>query len=216
MKIVHGFKSKNLCNLCNLWIHFHPLSVAAGHGECSENPATKGTDLMTIPQRIAAAVEHLAPQPDDQILEIGCGNGAAAALVCERLEGGHLVAIDRSEKQIGVARERLRPHLQAGRASLYVMALESASLYHAKFDKIFAINVNCFWLRYEQPLAAVKQLLKPDGMFFIFYEHPTTAKMVEVAPVLRRNLVASGFAIRRETMSGPVYCLASSPQIEGV
>lgn len=172
---------------------------------------------MTIPKRISAAVEHLAPQPDDQVLEIGCGNGAAAALVCERLVGGHLVAIDRSEKQIRLASGRLRPHLQAGRASLQVAALESAPLGDARFDKIFAINVNCFWLRYEQPLAVVKRLLKPDGAFFIFYEHPATAKMIEVAPVLRANLVQSGLAIWQETMSGPVYCLASWPQTkEGV
>ena len=169
---------------------------------------------MTIPKRVAAAVELLAPQPNDHVLEIGCGNGAAAALVCERLYGGSLVAIDRSEKQIGLARERLRPYLQAGRASLQVGALESAPLEDAQFDKIFAINVNCFWLRYEQPLAVIRRILKPNGAFFIFYEHPTTAKMIEVAPVLRTNLVQSGFAIRQETMSGPVYCLASSPQAE--
>jgi cyclopropane fatty-acyl-phospholipid synthase-like methyltransferase len=53
-----------------------------------------------IPQRITAAVEMLAVQARDHLLEIGCGNGAAAALVCERLGDGRLVAIDRSEKQI--------------------------------------------------------------------------------------------------------------------
>jgi cyclopropane fatty-acyl-phospholipid synthase-like methyltransferase len=169
---------------------------------------------MTISQRITAAIELLALQPDDQVLEIGCGNGVAAALVCERLEGGHLVSIDRSEKQIRLARERLRPHLQAGRASLQVMPLESARLGDAQFDKIFAINVNCFWLHYEQPLATVRRLLKPDGAFFMFYEHPTTAKQREVAPVLRANLAQSGFAIQREVTTGPVYCLMSSLQAE--
>lgn len=169
---------------------------------------------MTIPKRIAAAVELLELQPDDHILEIGCGNGAAAVLVCERLAGGHLVALDRSEKQIRLARERLRPYLQAGKVSLRVTALESASLDDAKFDKIFAINVNCFWLRYEQPLAVVMRLLKPDGMFFVFYEHPAAAKMIEMAPVLRTNLVESSFTIRQEVTTGPVYCLVSSPQSE--
>ena len=163
-----------------------------------------------IPQRIAAAVELLAVQPRDHVLEIGCGNGTAAALVCERLGDGRLVAIDRSEKQISLASERNRAHLKSGKLTLHVTALESATLGDARFDKIFAINVNCFWLRYEKPLDAVKRLLKPHGAFFIFYQQPTTARMREVSLALRNNLVRAGFAIEHETALEQVYCLASA------
>ena len=88
--------------------------------------------------------------------------------------------------------------------------LESAILPEAPFDTIFAINVNCFWLRADEPLAAVRRLLKPDGMFYVFYEHPTAAKMRDVAAVLRTNLVRAGLTIRDETATGPVYALAST------
>ncbi|MCK6629158.1 MAG: class I SAM-dependent methyltransferase [Anaerolineae bacterium] len=162
-----------------------------------------------IPQRIAAAVELLAVQPGDHLLEIGCGNGAAAGLVCERLGEGQLVAIDRSEKQIDLASARNRAHLESGKLILHALALESARLDEARFDKIFAINVNCFWLHSEEPLAAVKRLLKPEGTFFIFYQQPTPAKMREVASVLRANLAHAGFVIKNETETEQVYCLAS-------
>lgn len=163
-----------------------------------------------IPQRIVAAVDLLGLQPHDFVLEIGCGNGTAATLVCERLAEGQLVAIDRSETQIRLARERNRAHIEAGRATFYVMALEAGALPDKQFDKVFAINVNCFWLRYERPLAAVKRLLKPHGVFHIFYQHPTTEKMREVSLALQGNLTQMGFAIQRETTTGPVYCLAST------
>ncbi len=56
----------------------------------------------------------------------------------------------------------------------------------------------------------MKRLLKPHGTFFIFYQHPKTAKMRDVARVLRHNLMRMGFAIKHETATGQVYCLAST------
>lgn len=164
---------------------------------------------ILIPQRIAAAVELLSVQPGDHLLEIGCGNGTAATLVCDRLADGQLVALDWSEKQINLASERNRAHLESGKLSLHGMALESAALGEMQFDKIFAINVNCFWLDFEKPLEAVKRRLKPDGTFFIFYQQPTTAKMRDISLLLRDNLVQAGFVVKQETATEPVYCLAS-------
>jgi trans-aconitate methyltransferase len=48
-----------------------------------------------IPPRIKWAVDLMDPQPSDSVLEIGCGPGPGAELICERLETGKLFAIDR-------------------------------------------------------------------------------------------------------------------------
>jgi len=69
-----------------------------------------------VSQRRAAArlvwgVETLAVQPADRLLEVGCGHGVAVSLVCERLDGGSIVAIDRSPTMIELATRRNADHV---------------------------------------------------------------------------------------------------------
>ena len=66
----------------------------------------------------------MAPDPDDHLLEIGCVL-VAVALVCERLEGGRVTAIDRSPTAIRRAAARNAAQVAAGRAVLRTAALES-------------------------------------------------------------------------------------------
>ena len=61
--------------------------------------------------RLEWAVETLAVQPADRLLEIGCGHGVAVSLVCERLDGGSIVAIDRSPTMIELATRRNAIHV---------------------------------------------------------------------------------------------------------
>ena len=148
-----------------------------------------------IPERLRWAVERLAPAPDDRVLEIGCGPGVAAVLVCERLTTGKLTAIDRSEKAITAAVARNQAHIQAGKADFRVMALEDAALAGQRFDNIFAVNVNIFWTHPGQGLAIVRELMETEGRFYAFYHPPAGTDTAALAEKVSTALSANGFAV---------------------
>jgi SAM-dependent methyltransferase len=169
-----------------------------------------------VPERLRWAVETLAIRPADLVLEIGCGHGVALALVCERLTTGRIVAIDRSAKMTAAAAQRNAEHVAAGRAELRTAALESADFPPAeRFDKIFAVNVNLFWLRpVPDELALIRRLLRPRGTLYLFYE-PPGPRAPELTDKLLAGLAPNGFTTTVSTgttaAGATLLCVAARP-----
>jgi ubiquinone/menaquinone biosynthesis C-methylase UbiE len=126
--------------------------------------------------RLRSIVKQLDIRPDDRVLEIGCGHGVAATLVCERLEGGHLTAVDCSEKMIQAATRRNEAHVEAGRAEFLVAALEDLDLGDRRFDKIFAARVGLFHREPELARGNAERWLAPGGKLFVFYDSLANGK----------------------------------------
>jgi ubiquinone/menaquinone biosynthesis C-methylase UbiE len=95
--------------------------------------------------RHAWVADALSIEPSDRLLEVGCGNGVTASLVCERLGSGHITAIERSTKMIDMAAKRNRAAVAAGRADFRAVPLEQADFGDERFDKVFAMHVAFFW-----------------------------------------------------------------------
>ena len=123
-------------------------------------------------ERLRAIVDQLAVRPDERVLEIGCGHGVAATLVCERLEGGHLLAIDRSSKMIEAARRRNAAHIESGKAEFLVASLEKVDLGDRRFDKIFAVRVGRFGRDPDGARRLAERWLAPGGEVFAFMDSP--------------------------------------------
>jgi ubiquinone/menaquinone biosynthesis C-methylase UbiE len=118
-------------------------------------------------------VDRLDVQPDDRILEIGCGHGVAATMVCERLgEGGRLTAIDRSRKMIDAAARRNAEYVEAGIAEFLVMTLENADLGERRFDKVFAVRVGLFHREPTRARALAERWLVPGGTLLAVFDEP--------------------------------------------
>ncbi|MDQ5832689.1 MAG: class I SAM-dependent methyltransferase [Actinomycetota bacterium] len=123
-------------------------------------------------ERLRSVVEQLSIRPDDRVLEIGCGHGVAATLVCERLGGGHLTAVDRSAKMIEAAELRNAAYVEAGKAEFLVAKLEDLDLGERRFDKIFAVRVGLFHREPERAHGLAEKWLAPGGAISAFFDAP--------------------------------------------
>ena len=124
-------------------------------------------------ERLRSVVEQLDIRPGDRVLELGCGHGVAATLVCERLEEGHLTVIDRSAKMVQAATRRNAAYVEAGRADFLVADLENLDLGDRRFDKIFVVRVGLFHREPERARGLVERWLAPGGAVFVFFDPPS-------------------------------------------
>jgi protein-L-isoaspartate O-methyltransferase len=146
------------------------------------------------PARVTWVVELLDVQPGDEVLEIGGAPGVAVALVCERLDGGRITAIDRSATGVERIRQRNAEHVAAGRAMVEQVDLADFQGEADRFDKVFAVNVNVFWtIPADSECQALARVLRPGGALHLVYGGPTPDATRDVGPVVAANLARHGF-----------------------
>lgn len=147
--------------------------------------------------RIEWAVASLGVQPDDHLLEIGCGHGVAVSLVCEQLAHGTITAIDRSQKMIDAATKRNQRYVDESKATFLCTTLEALNLGEARFDKIFAIRVNFFIQQPERQLPILKGLLKPTGALYLIFDPPSADQSAPFVEMATQGLQTHGFTVER-------------------
>lgn len=118
------------------------------------NPDTYARNARFVSDLGAGVLDWLAPRPGEQVLDLGCGDGA----LTEKLvaAGCRVIAVDSSAEQIGAARAR---GLDARRGNAETLPFQ------AEFDAVFS-NAVLHWIRDAQAvLASVHRALKPGGRF---------------------------------------------------
>jgi ubiquinone/menaquinone biosynthesis C-methylase UbiE len=144
--------------------------------------------LQTVPPRIRWAVDLMDIQPGDSVLEIGCGPGAGAELICERLETGKLFAIDRSEAGVDRTKRRCQRYVDTGRLTVRQIDLATLRVPVKRLNKVFAFNVNLFWVRScADEIALLHERVLPGGAVYLFYD----AHQPELVPNIVRKASAA-------------------------
>ena len=167
-------------------------SVRGGGPGLQDGQTTREVGVgTTVPVRVRWAVEVLDPQPGEHVLEVGCGPGAAAELVCPRLGDGHLLAVDRSPVAVARTLARCAPHVAAGRLQVTQAELSGLDLPRGALDAAFCVDVNVFWTGpASRELAALRAGLRAGGRLLVLYGAGPTAseRLVDrVAAALREG-----------------------------
>ena len=124
-------------------------------------------------ERLRRIVAELGVESGDRVLEIGCGHGIAATMICERLGGGKLTAVDRSPKMIAAAMRRNAEYVADGRAEFLVADLEEMKLGERRFDKVLTVRVALFDREPERARHLVAPWLAPGGRVHAIYDTPS-------------------------------------------
>ncbi|MEV6711337.1 class I SAM-dependent methyltransferase [Lentzea sp. NPDC051208] len=123
-------------------------------------------------ERLRDVVGQLAIRPGDRVLEIGCGQGVAATMVCRLLTTGTLTAIDRSTKMIEAATRRNAAYVASGRAEFLIASLEDMNLGDRRFDLVFAVRVGLFHRDPDRAHALLEPWLAPGARVLSFFDVP--------------------------------------------
>ncbi|WP_113930955.1 class I SAM-dependent methyltransferase [Bacillus sp. P14.5] len=114
-------------------------------------------------------IEQLTIQPNDRILDLGCGAGDAIARLLQAHNHIHVTGLDRSPTIVRSALLRNRPDVQAGRAEIVQGDLGTLPFPDAQFDRVFSIHTLYFWEDVPAVLTEIERILAPGGSFVITY-----------------------------------------------
>lgn len=152
--------------------------------------------LQTIPARIRWSVDLMDVQPGDHVLEIGCGPGYGAELICSRLETGKLFAIDRSESGVDRTKRRCARYLEAGRLTVRQIDLATLRVPVKRLHKVYAFNVNLFWVRdCADEVALLHERVLPGGAVYLFFEATRPDQIAEIVERTSAALSGAGFRV---------------------
>ena len=138
-----------------------------------------------VPELGAAALDLLAPQPGEHILDVGCGDGALTRKIIAR--GASVVGIDNSVDMIDAAKA----------AGLDAHLLDAAAMrFDNEFDAVFS-NAAIHWMLDRQAVAAaIFRALKPGGRFA--GEMGGSGNIATLRRGIRDELEARGYPVPAE------------------
>lgn len=128
----------------------------------------------SLSPRLAAIVDALPLRPGLRVIEVGCGPGAAAREVAERVgPDGHVLAVDRSATAIAQLTASAGDLIAAGRLTARQVAAEDLALEpgEAPYDLAFAVRVGALDGRHpeagERARVRIAAALVPGGRLLI-------------------------------------------------
>jgi SAM-dependent methyltransferase len=140
------------------------------------------------PARFPNTLAWIAPQPNERILEVGCGNGAVARAVANyQPDIREVVAVDASAVMIAAARQAI-----AGRALPVTYAVADAQQLpfpDGAFDRSYAQELFVILPDPEQALRELARVTRPGGQMRVWESDVDTHAMLGPDVALARRFM---------------------------
>ncbi len=127
-------------------------------------------------------IEMLDVQPDDRVLEIGCGPGTAIQLLAARVTTGLVAGVDLSEVMIKQATRRNRQFIEQGLVELRQGTVSRLPYENNYFTKAYTVNSLHHWPTPEANLREVQRVLVENGRLLICLRMQLPAPRAFAAP----------------------------------
>lgn len=144
-----------------LMVCFYSYSLIAGEGISLADDYKNNSGLQW--DWAVESIEHFSFNPNDKILDVGCGDGKITALIAKQIQNGFVVGIDISEKMVMKASSLFSQ--QKNLSFIIGNAIEIP--FREQFDKIVSFCTLHWILQQEQALNSMKDSLKPDGIMLL-------------------------------------------------
>ena len=110
-------------------------------------------------------LKKLDPKEDDEILEIGPGNGRLISEIMPHIENGKVCVIDISEQMVDVASRQNKKWINKGLLEIRKASISDIPYPDNHFNKVFTCNTIYFWPNPVEDLQEVRRVLNPEGKF---------------------------------------------------
>jgi SAM-dependent methyltransferase len=155
------------------------------------SPADYATNAAFVPALGAAALDLLAAQSGELILDVGCGDGVLTEKIMA--SGARVIGLDASPEMVEAARSR---GVDAFVADAQALDLESQEGRFGQFDAAFS-NAALHWMLDPDAVAAgVFSVLKPGGRFV--GEMGGEGNIATLRAGIRAELIARGYPVPAE------------------
>jgi ubiquinone/menaquinone biosynthesis C-methylase UbiE len=121
------------------------------------------------------AIEALDIRPGNDVLDLGCGPGQAAAQMVSLASPGRVYGIDQSATMIATARRTYRD------AEFRQASFDALPFADGSFDRILASNVMYFWHDTAMVLAEIRRVLRQGGKLAIYLTSGETMRHWRIA-----------------------------------